>query len=104
MYTADIMEKIYSTFEIRVRAVEAVRQGMAMNDVARAYQVNRTTLYRWVVRYEAQGDIEALQRQPVCGRPSVLGDISNRQLLSVVTKPASKYGYETDLWTCIRLC
>ena len=57
------MEKIYSTFEIRVRAVEAVRQGMAMKDVAQAYQINRTTLYRWVIRYEAHGDVEALQRQ-----------------------------------------
>ena len=98
------MEKIYSTFEIRVRAVEAVRQGMAMKDVAQAYQINRTTLYRWVIRYEAHGDVEALQRQPVSGRPSVLEDVSDRQLLSIVTKPASKLGYETDLWTCIRLC
>ena len=65
------MEQIYSTYEIRVRAVEAVRQGMALNDVARAYQVNRSTIYRWIIRYEAQGSTEALRRQPVCGRPSV---------------------------------
>ena len=42
-----IMDKKYSTYEIRVRAVEAVRQGMALADVAQAYQVNRSTVHRW---------------------------------------------------------
>jgi len=98
------MEKTYSTYEIRVRAVEAVHQGMVLNDVAQAYQVNRSTIYRWVIRYEAQGSTEALRRQPVCGRPSVLSNVSDRQLLSIVAKPASTYGYETDFWTCVRVC
>ena len=48
------MDNISSTYEIRVRAVEAARQGMAVADVAKAYQVNRSTVHRWATRYELQ--------------------------------------------------
>jgi transposase len=98
------MDKEYSIYEIRVRAVEAVRQGMAVADVAKAYQANRSTVHRWVTRYETQNGNKGLLRQPVSGRPRILGKISDRQLLSIVLKPASSFGYETDFWTCPRLC
>jgi transposase len=98
------MDETYSTYEIRVRAVEAVRQGMAVTDVAKAYQANRSTIHRWVTRHETQKGNKGLLRRPVSGRPSILGKISDRQLLSIVLKPASSFGYETDFWTCPRLC
>ena len=98
------MDNISSTYEIRVRAVEAARQGMAVADVAKAYQVNRSTVHRWATRYELQNGNKGLLRQPVSGRPCILSKISDRQLLSIVLKPASSFGYETDFWTCPRLC
>lgn len=98
------MEAKYSTYEIRVRAVEAVRQGMVVADVAKAYHVNRSTVHRWVTRYKAKRSNKGLVRPPVSGRPSILGTISDRQLLSIVLKPATHFGYETDFWTCPRLC
>jgi len=98
------MDNTYSTYEIRVRAVAAVRQGMAVSDVAKAYQVDRSTVHRWVTRYKAKNSNKGLVRLPVSGRPSILSKISDRQLLSVVLKPASAFGYETDFWTCPRLC
>jgi transposase len=98
------MEAKYSTYEIRVRAVEAVRQGMAVADVAKAYHVNRSTVHRWVTRYKTKSGNKGLLRQPVSGRPSILGKLSDRQLLSIVLKPATHFGHETDFWTCPRLC
>ena len=98
------MDNISSTYEIRVRAVEAVRQGMAVADVAKAYQVNRSTVHRWAIHYKNQKGNRGLIRKPVNGRPRILGEISDRQLLSLVLKPASSFGYETDFWTCPRLC
>jgi len=103
MYHESIMEIKYSTYEIRVRGVEAVRQGMAAAEVAKAYRVNRSTVHRWVTRYETQNGNQGLLRQPVSGRPSILGQISDRQLLSIVLKRASSFGYETEFWTCLRL-
>jgi transposase len=98
------MDNTYSTYEIRVRAVAAVRQGMAVSDVAKAYHVDRSTVHRWVVRYKAKNSNKGLTRQPVSGRPCILSKINDRQLLSIVLKPASQLGYETDFWTCPRLC
>jgi len=83
------MDNRYSTYEIRVRAVEAVRQGMALADVAQAYQVNRSTVHRWATRFETQNGNKGLLRQPVSGRPCILSKIDDRRLLSIVLKPAS---------------
>jgi transposase len=94
----------YSIYEIRIRAVQAVLQGLSMPIVAKAYQVNRSTVLRWVERYENEGCNDGLIRKPVSGRPRLFAEISDRKLLSIVLKPASSLGYETDFWTCGRLC
>ncbi len=90
-----------STYEIRVRAVQAVLKGLSMSIVAKAYQVNRSTVLRWVERYENEGSNYGLRRRPVSGRPRLFADISYCKLLSIVLKPASNFGYETDFWTCV---
>jgi transposase len=97
-------EAIYSTYEMRVRAVRAVQSGMSMADVSLAYQTNRSTIYRWVTRYEESGCEEGLIRKPVSGRPRAFGELDSSEILDVVLNPASHYGYETDFWTCVRLC
>ena len=95
-------EKRDSSNEMRIRAVEAVRDGMRIKDVAKAYRSDRITIYRWCKRYEAAG-LEGLQRRPVSGRPRLLGNVDPDRLLSVALEPAGQFGYETDFWTCQRL-
>jgi transposase len=95
---------IYSTYDIRIRAVKAVIQGLSVTNVANAYQVNRSTVYRWVERYESEGNNDGLIRKAVSGRPRLFAEIDDCELLSIVLKPASAFGYETDFWTCGRLC
>ncbi|MEK7699998.1 MAG: helix-turn-helix domain-containing protein [Planctomycetota bacterium] len=51
---------IYSTYDIRVRAVKAVLGGLSVANTANAYQVNRSTIQRWVKRYENEGGAENL--------------------------------------------
>jgi len=92
----------YSTYEMRVRAVEAVRAGMPIVSVAEAYRTDRTTIHRWLVRSREKGD-QGLERRPVDGRPRKLPDLDERCLRGIVLKPASKYGYETNLWSVRRL-
>lgn len=101
---ADIIYVVtsYSTYEIRERAVTAVRQGLRITDVAAAYVSNRSTIFRWVKRYEENGK-QGLQRKPGSGRPRKLDNLSEDDWRSIVLKPASHYGYETDLWTVGRL-
>jgi transposase len=92
----------YSTFEVRVRAVLATQMGTPLGEVARAYGVDRTTLHRWLRRYQEDGE-SGLRRLPVSGRPRKLASISPYNLKRIVLAPASRYGFETDLWTVRRV-
>jgi transposase len=93
----------YSTFEVRVRAVQATLDGEPVRQVARAYGVDRTTLHRWLRRRQEAGGESGLQRLPVSGRPRKLSCISQYNLKRIVLAPASRFGFETDLWTVTRL-
>jgi transposase len=93
----------YSTFELRVRAVQAVSNGTPIAQVARAYGVDRTTVHRWLRRHQEAGGDSGLQRRPVSGRPRKLTCISPYNLKRIVLAPASRFGFETDLWTVGRL-
>ena len=94
---------LYSTYDIRVRAVRAFRDGMSVAEGAKAYQTHRATVHRWVKRYKQHRGVRGLVRRPVSGRPRKLDELDRRKLLSIVMKPASSFGYETDFWTCSRL-
>jgi transposase len=93
----------YSTLEVRVRAVQSVLAGTPIGQVARAFNVDRTTIHRWLERYRKAGDESGLQRRPVSGRPRKLQCISEYNLKRIVLAPASRFGFETDLWTVSRL-
>lgn len=93
----------YSTYDVRIRAVKAILTGQRKADVAKAYQVDYTTLYRWCKRYNDNENFSDLQRQPCAGRPNTLDLEDRRRLMDIVTRPASHFRFETDFWTCRRL-
>jgi transposase len=95
-------ERTNSTYELRVRAVDAVRRGRPMSDIADAYGMNRSTIYRWLKRFEDAGE-DGLQRRPTSGRPRKLEELTEEELREIVLQPASHFGYESDLWTVGRL-
>ena len=92
----------YSTFEVRVRAVEAVSRGVAVGTVADAYNIDRSTLFRWATRY-GEGGLNGLKRKKVSGRPRLLDNLDKGALWKIVLEPATDFGFETDLWTIGRL-
>jgi transposase len=92
----------YSTLEMRVRAVEAVSRGLPVGNISDAYGIDRTTLFRWVRRYGENG-LSGLERKEVSGRPRLLEDLDKKALWEIVLKPATDFGFETDLWTIGRL-
>ncbi len=93
----------YSTFDVRERAVQAVLKGTPITQVAEAYQTDRSTIHRWLSRYHEAGGETGLRRRPVSGRPRKLEHLSEYNLRRLVLAPASRYGFETDLWTVSRL-
>jgi len=82
--------------------VEAVERGLAIGQVADTFNVDRTTLFRWLRKYHTNGE-DGLQRQVGSGRPRLLDDLEEKDLRWLVMRPASDFGYETDLWTVGRL-
>jgi transposase len=92
----------YSSFDTRSRAVLAVERGQPVGQVADAYGVNRTTLFRWVQRFVTQGS-RGLVRRAGSGRPRLLAAFDMAALNDIVLEPASHFGFETDLWTVGRL-
>jgi len=94
---------VYSTYDIRVRAVHAVvDEGLPVTVVAQAYGTNRSTVHRWLSHYYRGGD-SRLQRVPVSGRPRKLHRVYQYTLKNIVLARASDYGFETDFWTTRRL-
>lgn len=93
----------YSTYEIRVRAVDAVQSGMAVAAVAEAYRVDRSTVHRWISRFHSEGGNHGLIRKPVSGRPRKLASLDEPELRDIVLSPATEFGFETDFWTSRRL-
>jgi transposase len=89
--------------EVRVRGVQAVLAGTPVTDVARAFRVDRTTIQRWLRRHREAGGDSGLQRRAVSGRPRKLQCLSEYKLKRIVLAPASRFGFETDLWTVSRL-
>jgi transposase len=82
--------------------MEALGRGLTFEQVAAAYQVNRTTLFRWHIRHAQEGN-DGLLRRPGSGRPRKLEDLNGGDWRHLVLGGASSYGYETDLWTVRRL-
>jgi transposase len=95
-------EEGYSTLEVRSRAVRAVLRGRSIAEFADAYDTDRSTVFRWVRRYQQEG-VDGLQRRPGSGRPRKLQELEEDELQELVLRPASDFGYETDLWTVRRL-
>ena len=93
----------HSTYDVRLRAVRAVLvEEFTVTDVAQAYGTDRTTVHRWIARFQKDRDT-GLARKPGNGRPRKLGALDSGALRDVVLSPASNYGYETDFWTTRRL-
>jgi transposase len=80
-----------------------VLNGTPITQVAEAYQTDRSTIHRWLARYRDEGGESGLQRRPATGRPRKLPKLSEYNLRRLVLAPASRYGFETDLWTVGRL-
>ncbi len=96
------MDGCYSTLEIRRLAVAAIARGLSVADAARAYCTDRRTIHRWVARERAEGE-DGLMRRPGSGRPRLLSQLTESALRLLVVRPATQFGFETDLWTVGRV-
>ena len=93
--------RLYSTQDVRRRAVHAVERGISVTQVAECFGTDRRTIHRWLARFECDGE-QGLVRRPGSGRPRTLTEYQEEDFRWLVLQPASTFGFETDLWTVAR--
>jgi transposase len=87
--------------EIRLMAIERVREGEPPSDVIASYGFNRTTIYKWIQAAFRPGiGIRALRSTPATGRPRSLTPVQERQVFRWVNgRDPRQYGLDFGLWT-----
>lgn len=87
--------------EIRMMAVERVREGESAAKVIEAYGFNRTTIYKWLSAALQPGvGIKALRSTKATGRPRSLTPAQERQVFRWINgRDPRQYGLDFGLWT-----
>lgn len=75
-------------------------QGKIIITIARIYKQTRQTIYNWISAYEKNNSLE---RKAGSGRHSKISEANEKKLLNCLKKPASNFGFETDLWNTSRI-
>lgn len=87
-YSKDLKEKILS----------AIENGESPSDISTKFGIGRASIYRWKNRKSKTNKLDRLQL-PGSGKTPTLSLKQVNRMLNLLAKPASAYGYETDLWS-----
>jgi transposase len=87
--------------EIRLMAVERVREGEDPSAVIASYGFSRTTIYKWLRAAKGRGrSLAALLSRKGTGRPRKLTRAQERQVFRWINgKDPRQYGFDFGLWT-----
>jgi transposase len=92
-----------SVLEVRRRiAVEKVVDGWTQVQVAEFLGVHLVTVGKWMARHRADG-AAGLDAKATPGRPRLLSQDQERQVLLLLADKATAHGFTTDLWTARRV-
>ena len=83
-------------------AVQLVQQGMSKSEVARKLKTTYKSVLRWRNAHRDLGP-EGLSPKPVPGRRCRLSPQQKEDLVKRLLKGARAHGFETDLWTLLRI-
>jgi transposase len=86
----------------RVRAIELLKSGMSVTEVARRVGCSHSSVILWRDTVRRRGR-NALKAKPVPGRPRKLGAKEMKRLPALLLRGALAWGYSTDLWTTSRI-
>lgn len=86
----------------RFQAIELREKGWRVNKIAEAFGVQPNSVSRWFVSVNKYGQ-EILKRKKAKGKDPTLIDSDKIDIISFLKKPATDFGFETQLWTCKRV-
>ena len=95
---------VYSTYEVRLRAVRSVQSGNAVTQVAKIFGVSRRTLTYWLER-ERDDPENGLRRKsnPGSARPRRAPQVDSEYLIHLAASDATSHGFDSNLWTARRV-
>ena len=86
----------------RRRAVDLLKAGVLMTDVARRLGCSHSSVILWRDAVRRRGPT-ALKAKPAPGRPPKLTARQRAKLPRLLLRGASAWGFETELWTTRRI-
>ena len=86
----------------RRRALELLKSGLSLNEVARRIRCVASSVMRWRNAWRRRG-AAALKVGASPGRPPKLSATQQRRLLRLLLKGPLAHGYNTNVWTTARI-
>src|SRR3970040_1341749 len=86
----------------RRRAIELLKQGLGLSEVARRIRSSVSLAHRGAQDWKKNGDT-ALASKPVPGRPKKLTARQRDRLLRILLQGAMANGFPNELWTLRRI-
>jgi transposase len=87
---------------MRMQSIRLSKEGKRADEIAEFFGVTLDAVYKWKRKYKQKG-IEGLRRKKAKGKDPTLTEADKREIISFLKKPATEFGFETQLWTCKRV-
>ena len=98
------MAKERPTYNQRVAAVKGhIEEGIPVKSLCSMFSMEQTAVYRWIKKFKETGNYESLKSNHGGGRKPKLTTKDINKLIQFLLNPATKYGFENDLWTLNRV-
>jgi len=88
--------------DLKLSVIKSVHSGISISHLSKIHNFHRVTIHRWV-REESDGSNFVRKVFPGSGRKPKLVGPQARRLIKIIDKPASQFGFETDLWDTKRV-
>ena len=82
----------------RLDILNLVLNGMSVQQVAKLYNIHRTTIYSWLEKARRLG-IKSLKDSPKEGRPSRIMETEFKKIKKDLQKQPCFFGYKDTLWS-----
>ena len=97
------MKKLHLSVEVKLKAIHAVKVlGQSVSQVSKTLGIDRRTIYHWFKKGNSTKQLTR-KNNPLSGRQSKILGENLKEIIEIIKKPASEYGYDTNFWTTTRL-
>jgi transposase len=92
----------HPTAEIKLKIIKSFNNGNTTSELSEIFGYSIRAIQKWIKQNNEGKDFKR-KDDPGSGRPSKLNEEDEKELIKILKKPASEYGFETDLWNTVRI-